>query len=66
MAVNYKTVEQKSASKQWYLPGVATGLVITMKHLLKNLFNKKDMITINYPEEKYGTLQSQGTTKRTC
>ena len=53
MAVNYKPVEQKSADKQWYLLGVTTGLVITMKHLLKNLFNKKDMITLNYPEQKY-------------
>lgn len=53
MSVNYKSVEQKAANKQWYLPGVATGLVITMKHLLKNLFNKKEMITLNYPEEKY-------------
>ena len=41
MSVNYKPVEQKPANKQWYLPGVATGLIITMKHLLKNLFNKK-------------------------
>lgn len=37
----------------WYLPGVIGGLVITMKHLLKNLLNKKQMLTLNYPEEKY-------------
>lgn len=53
MSVNYKSVEQKPKSKQWYLPDVITGLGITFKHLFKNVFNKKQMITLNYPEEKY-------------
>jgi NADH-quinone oxidoreductase subunit I len=48
------SVVQKAApSSKWYLPGVIAGLSITMKHLIKNLFNKKQMPTLNYPEEKY-------------
>ena len=46
-------VKQKDNSKQWYFLDVTAGLVITMKHLLSNLFNRKKMITLNYPEEKY-------------
>lgn len=46
-------VQKTASSSKWYLPGVITGLVITMRHLLKNLFNKKQMPTLNYPEEKY-------------
>ena len=37
-------VKQKDESKEWYLIGIFTGLVITMKHLLVNLFNKKKMM----------------------
>ncbi len=46
-------LEQKPASSQWYLIGITKGLVITFSHLIKNIFNKKQMMTINYPEEKY-------------
>lgn len=46
-------VEGKEVGSAWYLPGIFGGLGITMKHLLKNLFNRKSMITLNYPEEKY-------------
>lgn len=42
-----------SEASKWYLPGIIGGLGITAKHLLKNLFNKKQMLTLNYPEEKY-------------
>lgn len=44
---------KRSAKAKWYLPGILTGMGITMKHLLKNLLNKKQMQTLNYPEEKY-------------
>jgi NADH-quinone oxidoreductase subunit I len=48
------SVVQKAApSSKWYLPGVLTGLGITLSHLIKNLFNKNQMPTLNYPEEKY-------------
>lgn len=35
------------------MPGILTGLAITLKHMLKNIFNKEEMLTLNYPEEKY-------------
>jgi NADH-quinone oxidoreductase subunit I len=49
------SVVQKNTSEasKWYLPGILTGLGITAKHLIKNLFQKKQMLTLNYPEEKY-------------
>lgn len=37
----------------WYLPGILNGLKITGWKMVKNLFNRKGMPTINYPEEKY-------------
>lgn len=50
MSVAQKNLAETS---KWYLPGIVTGLGITMKHLLKNLANPKKMLTLNYPEEKY-------------
>lgn len=50
MAVVQKNTSQVS---EWYLPGILGGMVITAKHLLKNLLQKKQMLTLNYPEEKY-------------
>ncbi|MCE3008991.1 MAG: NADH-quinone oxidoreductase subunit I [Proteobacteria bacterium] len=49
------SVVQKNTSEasKWYLPGILVGLGITAKHLVSNLFNKKQMLTINYPEQKY-------------
>jgi len=46
-------VERSGEMQKWYLPGIMGGLVITGKHLVKNLLNRKKMDTINYPEEKY-------------
>ena len=46
-------VQNNGETKNWYLPGVIGGLVITMKHMMGNLLNRKKMITLNYPEEKY-------------
>src|SRR5690349_11573854 len=46
-------VERDSEVQKWYLPGILGGLGITAKHLLKNLLNRKKMMTLNYPEEKY-------------
>jgi NADH-quinone oxidoreductase subunit I len=37
----------------WFLPGIISGLILTLKKMLKNLFNQKKMATLNYPEEKY-------------
>lgn len=46
-------VQNISRLSRWYLPGIIGGLIITMRHLLLNLFNRKQMTTVNYPEEKY-------------
>lgn len=46
-------VKREGEANHWYLLGILGGLAITGKHLIKNLFNKKQMITLNYPEEKY-------------
>lgn len=45
--------QRQSETQNWYLPGILVGLGITAKHMIKNLFNKNKMITLNYPEEKY-------------
>ena len=42
-----------SEMSKWYLPGILGGLLITLRHLLTNLFHRNKMITLNYPEEKY-------------
>jgi NADH-quinone oxidoreductase subunit I len=46
-------VQRNHEAQKWYLPGILGGLTITGKHLIKNLFHKKQMLTLNYPEEKY-------------
>ena len=45
--------KNNSELSKWYIPGILGGLIITSKHLIKNLFNQKKMITLNYPEQKY-------------
>jgi NADH-quinone oxidoreductase subunit I len=37
----------------WYLPGILKGLGITFRNLIKNLVSREEMLTLNYPEEKY-------------
>lgn len=46
-------VKQPDAKAQWFLPGILIGMGATFKNMIKNLFNQKKMITVNYPEEKY-------------
>lgn len=46
-------VQRTGEVRKWYMLGILGGLVITGQHLLKNLFQRKKMMTINYPEEKY-------------
>jgi NADH-quinone oxidoreductase subunit I len=46
-------VQNNSEKSKWYLPGILTGMWITLKHLVSNIVNKKKMITLNYPEEIY-------------
>lgn len=46
-------VQNTNEKRNWYLPGIIGGLMITGKHLVKNLFQQDKMPTLNYPEEKY-------------
>jgi NADH-quinone oxidoreductase subunit I len=46
-------VQRQGELSKWYLPGILGGLYITGKHLVKNLINRKNMPTLNYPEEKF-------------
>ena len=39
--------------KTWYLPGILRGLLLTLSKMIQNIFNGKQMLTLNYPEEKY-------------
>lgn len=46
-------VKRPGQKSRWYLPGIIQGMGITMKHMISNLFNRKAMITVQYPEERY-------------
>lgn len=46
-------VPQPSGLSNWYLPGILKGLAYTFTNMIKNIFNRKKMLTLNYPEEKY-------------
>jgi NADH-quinone oxidoreductase subunit I len=46
-------VQRPNAAANWYLPGIFGGMWITLKALFKNLFNREQMQTLDYPEEKY-------------
>jgi NADH-quinone oxidoreductase subunit I len=46
-------VKRPSVKSHWYLPGILTGMGITIKHMLFNLAHRKDIFTIEYPEERY-------------
>ena len=35
-----------------YFPAIFVGLRLTVKHFWRNLFGSRDVVTINYPEEK--------------
>ena len=46
-------VKKPSAISRWYFPGIVRGLILTLGKMFKNLLNRKKMLTLNYPEEKY-------------
>ena len=53
MSVHVKVVERPgSTEQQLYFPAVVKGLGVTMRHFFRNLFGGKDIVTIQYPEEK--------------
>ncbi|MDE0151734.1 MAG: NADH-quinone oxidoreductase subunit I [Bdellovibrionales bacterium] len=43
----------KRPKKSRYLIPIFGGMLLTFKILLKNLFSRKKMLTLNYPEEHY-------------
>ena len=54
MTATVKSVERPARSLwvQAYIPEVARGLAITSTQFFKNLFTKKDVVTLQYPEEQ--------------
>ncbi|MBV9493377.1 MAG: NADH-quinone oxidoreductase subunit I, partial [Acidobacteria bacterium] len=54
MAIGIVKLERKPLTlrERIYLPAVLSGMFITIRHLLKNLFNIKGLPTISYPEVK--------------
>ena len=46
-------VKRPKMRSSWYLPPILSGLGLTMKKLVTNIFSRKKMQTLNYPEEKY-------------
>lgn len=46
-------VKKPGAISNWYLPGILSGMGLTFKKMMYNLFNKNKMPTLNYPEEIY-------------
>jgi len=43
----------KKSEKSGYLIPIFGGMLLTFRILLKNLFSRKKMLTLNYPEEHY-------------
>jgi NADH-quinone oxidoreductase subunit I len=46
-------VKKPGSLSSWYFPGIFKGMALTFSKMIKNLFNKDKMLTLNYPEEKY-------------
>lgn len=46
-------VKKPEGAANWYLPGIFVGMGVTFTNMIRNLLNKKQMPTLNYPEEKY-------------
>ena len=53
MSVNVRVVDRPgSVEQQVYLPAIVKGLGVTMRHFFSNLFNMKNILTVQYPDEK--------------
>ena len=46
-------VKKPNWKADWYLIGIFSGMRFTLKTMILNIFNRKRIPTINYPEEKY-------------
>ena len=53
MELKVKQVKRVDGVKEaFYIPATFGGLRLTVKHFFRNLFGSRDVVTINYPEEK--------------
>jgi NADH-quinone oxidoreductase subunit I len=53
MSIQIKVVARpSSAEQQVYVPAVIEGLGVTMRHFFQNLFKRKNIVTVEYPEQK--------------
>ena len=53
MKFKVKKVDRSEGLKEaLYIPGIAVGLKHTMRHFFRNIISKKDVVTIQYPEEE--------------
>ncbi len=46
-------VKRQQLESKWFLPAILSGMALTMRKMVTNLFNRSQMQTLNYPEEKY-------------
>ena len=46
-------VQRPGELSRWYLPGIFSGMWFTLTKMISNIFNRKKMPTLNYPEEQY-------------
>ena len=46
-------VKRPKVESQWYLPAIFSGMALTFRKMIQNIFNKDRLQTLNYPEEKY-------------
>ena len=52
MDIKTKIVDRRSGTEvRGYLPAVWQGLRLTTRHFLRNVLRKRDVVTIQYPEE---------------
>lgn len=52
MELKVKVVDrQRGFVDDLYVPAVLAGLRLTVRHFMRNLFGKRDVVTISYPEE---------------
>ena len=53
MSIGVKVVERpREAFQDAYVPAIIKGLGVTMRHFFQNIWNRKEVVTIQYPEEK--------------
>ena len=55
MTANVKTItvdRSEGLREALYLPAILTGLRLTVRHFMRNMFGQRDVVTIQYPEER--------------